>query len=160
MQLFYLAPALIGPGLRHSGKATQGSLTRTVSSPTTVPHLGLLGLGPAQLCTHSGGCHDDPHTQHSSPSSVHSRQGTHKATSLHKAGNHIPPRAGQGSRPTQARPLPYILVGSKLANKGFPPAWEWGGALSRLSPGWAAPGSVTCQSLPLLLKAHSQVIRW
>lgn len=59
MQLFYLAPALIGLRLRCSGKATQVSL-RAVSSPTAVPPLGLLGVGPAQLCTHSQAAHGGP----------------------------------------------------------------------------------------------------
>lgn len=48
MELFYLAPALMGVGLSHSGKATQVSLTRAISTP---PHLvlplGFLWVGPA-----------------------------------------------------------------------------------------------------------------
>lgn len=126
MELFYLAPAdragaeALWKG--HPGKSNKGSF---LSHNSTAP--GPPGGEPyTAVHTLRGLRTDDPHTQHSSPSSVHSRQGTHKATSLHKAGNRIPPRAGQGSRPTQARPLPYILVGSKLENKGFPPAWELG----------------------------------
>lgn len=40
MELSHLAPTLMGVGLRHSGKATQVSLTRIISSPHNDTALG------------------------------------------------------------------------------------------------------------------------
>lgn len=153
-----MAPALIGmcvmPVERPPGKSNPGNFLSHRTAP------GPPGVGPAQLCTHAGGLHtEDPHTQHSSLSSGFSRQGT--PGNLYSQQETAFP-LGQGSWPTQARPFPYILVGSKSENKDFPPALGWGGVvgvLSSLRPAGGAPGTVTGKSLPLLLKAHGQVIK-
>lgn len=64
MELSHLAPTLMGVGLRHSGKATQVSLTRIISSPHNDTALGPLRGGPNTWRTHTQLC------------LVYSRQGT------------------------------------------------------------------------------------
>lgn len=121
-----MAPALIGmcvmPVERPPGKSNPGNFLSHRTAP------GPPGGGPCTAVHTRRGLHtEDPHTQHSSPSSVYSRQETHG--NLYSQQETAFP-LGQGSWPTQARPFPYILVGSKSENKDFPPALGWGGGSS------------------------------
>lgn len=139
MELFYLAPALMGVGLSHSGKATQVSLTRAIPPPP-VWYCPWASCGWAQHM-------EDPRTQ---PSSAYSGQGT-----LHPAGNSIPTSVGQLAHPRQAPPLNFTWLQVGKQRPSILP--ECGGS-SRLSPAWCGPW--LSKSSPLLLKALGQVITW
>lgn len=136
MELFYVTPALTGAGLGHSRKATQVDPTRAISRHcpllTVVLPLGLLGVGPAQLCTYSPGVpHRGPlHSGLPLLPQAYSGKGT-LAASLHTAGNSIPTRVGQLAHPGKPPPLnlsrlqvvkqrPSLLPGCGASS-------EWGG---------------------------------